>query len=81
MEDYYIDTPYLSNMFMCRPVVAVDYINLLFTVESTNKVHTGTTTLEVLDISNVPSLLSTFLMNVTKRGNSRRSVEMLVPTG
>lgn len=70
-----------QNMFMCRPVVVIDYINLLFTVESINKVHTGTTSLEVLDIPNVPSLHFTFLMNVTKRGNSRRSVEMLVPTG
>ena len=64
-----------------RLVIVIDYINLLFTVESTNKVHTGTTTLEVPDIPNIPSLLSTFLVNVTKRGNSRRSVEMLVPTG
>lgn len=56
----------VQNIFMCRPVIVIDYINMLFTVESTNKVHTGTTTLEVLDIPNVPSLLSTFLMNVAK---------------
>jgi hypothetical protein len=38
----------------------LDYINLLLTVESTNKVHTGTTTLKVLDMPNIQSLLSTF---------------------
>lgn len=63
-----------QSMFICRPTMFIDYINLLFTVKSTNKVHTGTTTLEVLNIANIPSLLSTFLMNATKRGNSRRSV-------
>lgn len=66
---------------MRRPIMLVYCVDLLLTVERKYKVHTGITTLEALDIPNRQrACYPLLLMNATKIGNSRRSVEMLVPT-